>query len=77
MVLRESLRTAGLGIVTGVPVALALSQLTRSLLFGVSSTSPHVFLVASVALCSIAIAASLIPAVRAGRTDPVVVIRGH
>jgi ABC-type antimicrobial peptide transport system permease subunit len=53
-----------------------LSQFTQSFLFGVQSTAPHVFVASSAVLTVVAVIATLIPAIRASRLDPVRALRG-
>ena len=64
-----------LGIVIGVAGSLVLGRFLASLLFGVTSSDPVAIAGASAALLTIGIVAALIPAVRAGRTDPALVLR--
>jgi ABC-type antimicrobial peptide transport system permease subunit len=59
----------------GLPAAFAASQVTRALLFGVTPTAPHVFLIAAGVLGLAAVAAMLAPVRRAGRLDPVIALR--
>jgi predicted permease len=75
MVLRQALALVAAGLAIGVPAAFAGSRLVESLLFGVSAASPHAFAIVSVVLGAAAVCASLIPARRAARVDPVVVMR--
>ena len=75
MVLRQALTLVAAGLAVGVPAAFAGSRLVESLLFGVSAASPHAFAIVSVVLGVAAVCASLIPARRAARVDPVVVMR--
>jgi ABC-type antimicrobial peptide transport system permease subunit len=75
LVLGDGIRTVGLGLAVGLPAAFVASQATRAFLFGVSPTSPHVFLGASVVLTAAALAATLLPARRAGRVDPMLALR--
>ena len=63
------------GIVIGVAGALALTRLLTSLLYGVTATDMMTFVVVSVALFAIAVAACLIPARRATRVEPLVALR--
>jgi len=63
------------GIVIGVAGSLVLGRFLASLLFGVTSSDPVAIAGASAALLTIGIVAALIPAVRAGRTDPALVLR--
>ena len=75
LVLGDGIRTVGLGLAVGLPAAFAASQATRAFLFGVSPTSPHVFLGASAVLAAAALAATLLPARRAGRVHPMLALR--
>jgi putative ABC transport system permease protein len=54
---------------------VVLGRFLSSLLFGVTSADPVAIIGASVTLLSIGVVAALIPAVRAGRTDPALVLR--
>ena len=47
----------------------------RAFLCGVSPTAPHVFLLASLAMAATALAATFLPAARAGRVDPMLALR--
>ena len=67
--------TAAIGITIGVVGALAMSRALNALLFGISATDPITFVVAAAALALAAVAAAYAPACRAGRIDPVVLLR--
>jgi predicted permease len=73
--LGQGLRVVGLACAGGVALALALRRVMAGLLFGVSATdaSTLAFVVALVAVT--AALASLVPAVRAARLDPMRVLR--
>ena len=75
LVLRDAMIIVGLGLAVGLPVAYAVSQITGTMLFGVTPTSPHIFLGASAMLAAAATLASFGPARRASRLDPIVVLR--
>jgi putative ABC transport system permease protein len=75
MVLNEGLRLALLGVVLGVSAAFGLTRLMTSLLFGVKASDPATFLIVTLALIAVALAACWIPAHRATRVDPVVALR--
>ena len=63
------------GIAIGIAGALALTRFLTTLLFGVTPTDSTTFVVVSLVFFVIAIVASLIPAVRATRVDPLVALR--
>ncbi|MHB8526691.1 MAG: FtsX-like permease family protein, partial [Candidatus Acidiferrales bacterium] len=75
LVLGEGARLALIGVACGVVVALALTHLMRSLLFGVSVTDPLTFIGVSLLLTLVALLACYIPARRAMRTDPMIALR--
>lgn len=62
-------------LAAGLPAAFAATGVTRAFLFGVSPTAPHVFLLASLLLAAATVAATLLPARRASRIDPIVALR--
>ncbi len=75
LVLRETLLLALFGIAAGLPVALGGGRLLRSMLFGVGAVDPVTILSATLLLCLVAAFASLLPARRAMRVDPMVALR--
>jgi predicted permease len=75
MVLAEAMKPVGAGIAIGLVGALSLGRLLRSLLFGVKATDGATLVVVSLLLAAVACAASLIPAWRATRVDPLQVLR--
>lgn len=75
MVVKEGMMLAGLGIVIGIAGALALSHLLSALLFGVKPNDPRTFATIGGALALVALLACWIPARRATRVDPLVVLR--
>lgn len=64
-----------LGGVLGLCMALAVAHLLKSLLFQVGPHDPALFAVASLLLFLVAIAATLIPARKAMRVEPVAALR--
>ena len=77
LVLSQGAWLAGLGIAAGVVVALAATRLLAGLLFGVEPTDPATFVATAAALAIVAGIASVLPAVRAVRTDPVDALRAE
>ena len=77
MVLRQGLGLAMAGLVVGVLGAAALTRLTSTLLFGVKPVDPLTFAAVSAFMMIVAAAASLIPARRATRVDPLTALRAE
>ena len=75
LVLRQGMGLALLGIGIGLAAALALTRLIESQLYGVAATDPLTFLLVAGVLAATALLANLIPALRATRMDPAVVLR--
>jgi predicted permease len=75
MVFGQGLRLVGAGLAVGIPAALAASRLAGSLLYGVRPTEPYTFAAVALLLVSTAAAATLLPARRAARIDPVSALR--
>jgi ABC-type antimicrobial peptide transport system permease subunit len=75
MILGEGMKLTLTGLMLGLLGALWLGQASSGLLFGVSPTDPITFLVVSVLLTAVAIAACCFPARRAMRIEPIVALR--
>lgn len=65
----------GAGLAIGLAGAVALTRLMEGLLFGVRPADPVTLGGVAALIAAVAAAASLIPAVRAMRVDPVVALR--
>jgi putative ABC transport system permease protein len=65
----------GLGIAAGLVIVWPASRLARQFLFGVRPGDPATLAAAAVVLIAVAAAASLIPARRAARIDPMEALR--
>ena len=55
--------------------AAALARVLSSLLYGVEAIDPSAFAVAGATLLGVGVLAALVPAWRAGMTDPAIVLR--
>ncbi len=75
LIMRNGVTLVLTGIVIGIAGALALTRFLTTLLFGVTPTDSMTFVVVSIVFFVIAIVASLIPAIRATRVDPLVALR--
>jgi putative ABC transport system permease protein len=64
-----------LGMIIGIPIAFALAFGLSSLLFGVTANDPAAFIGLPIALASVALLASYLPARRALRIDPLTALR--
>jgi predicted permease len=77
MVLRQGAKLAGAGLALGLVVALGLTRVLRSQLYGVTSTDPAAYAAGILLLAAIALLASYVPARRATRVDPVNALRAE
>lgn len=77
LILRETGRLLGIGLVLGVLLALGGGQAAATLLYKVKPHDPTTLAVSIALLAVIAIAASFIPARRAMRIDPAVALRSE
>ncbi len=75
MILRESLALVCAGVLLGVLAAMGAGRLIASMLFGLSPTDPSTFATVALILFAIALVASLLPAWRASRVDPMTALR--
>jgi predicted permease len=77
MVVRRGLQLTAIGVMIGVILALGVTQLTRSLLFGISPTDGWTFVATATLFVGVATLACWLPARRAARVDPVMAIRAE
>ncbi len=77
MVLLESSRVGLIGVGVGLLLAFALTRFLSGVVFGVSPVDPVSFAMMSLLLLSTTVAASYLPAYRAGRLDPTTAIRSE
>jgi predicted permease len=75
LVVRQGMLLAGIGIALGLLGATVLTRVMASLLFGVSTTDAVTFGAVPALLAGVAFAATVIPAWRATRVDPMVALR--
>src|SRR5580700_5325342 len=75
MVMRRGLLLALSGIAAGLVIALAAAPLIAPLLYRVSPTDPVSIAGAALFLIAVGVLASLIPALRATRVDPIIALR--
>jgi predicted permease len=75
LILRQGLMLTAIGVAIGLAAGALVSQVLRSLLFGVSALDPVTFGGASLLFLLVALAATYGPARRATRVDPMVALR--
>ena len=75
LVLRRGLSLAAVGACAGLGISLAAARLLNGLLFAVSPADPWTLAGASLLMLAVAAAASVAPALRATRTDPIRCLR--
>jgi hypothetical protein len=75
MVLLQGLRMAAVGVLLGLGLAILLSRTLESLLFQVNPIDPPTFAAAAVLVILVTLAASLAPARRASRVNPIAALR--
>jgi predicted permease len=76
-VLRDCLLNAGPGIAAGVVLATVAGRFLESFFFGVSSRDPFTLALGAATMLCAAVLAALVPAIRAARVDPAILLRGE
>ncbi|NNM33468.1 MAG: FtsX-like permease family protein, partial [Gemmatimonadetes bacterium] len=74
-VMREGIRLAVPGLLVGLALSVGAGQLLASRLYGIGPRDPLTFIGTAVLFAAVAVAAAARPAVRAGRTAPVRVLK--
>jgi len=77
LVVRQGLGLLALGVAIGVPAAIAAARLLGKLLYGVRPADPLTFAAVLAAIGSVTWLSAYLPARRATRVDPAIVLRGE
>jgi len=77
LVLKRSMGLVIFGTVCGLLAAIAASRVMTGLLYQVSPLDPLVFVAVSLALAGCGFVASVIPARRATKVDPIIALRAE
>jgi ABC-type antimicrobial peptide transport system permease subunit len=77
LVLRQGMMLTAGGVVLGLAAAFALTRLLASMLFDVTTTDPVIFVAVPLVLVAISALATLLPARRAARVDPMIALRAE
>ena len=75
LVVIQGMKPTLAGVAIGIVASLALGRVASSLVYGVSARDTTTFIAVTLALVLVAFAASLIPALRATRVNPLAVLR--
>jgi putative ABC transport system permease protein len=75
LVVMRGMATTAVGVLTGLTAALALTRLMSGMLYGVSAHDPLIIVGVATVLAIVSVAASWLPALRASRIDPMIVLR--
>jgi ABC-type antimicrobial peptide transport system permease subunit len=75
LVLQQALALVVTGVVAGSITAFAVTRLLEGFLYGVTASDPSTFVATVIGLVSVALLATLAPARRATRVDPMVALR--
>ena len=77
MVLRQALMISAGGLTIGLGTSLAVVRFVDPFLYGVSAHDTLTYAVVPTVLAAVALMACVVPARRAARVDPLVVLRGN
>jgi putative ABC transport system permease protein len=75
MVIGQGMLLTGIGLITGIGAAVGLTWVMSSLLFDVATTDVMTFVLVSLVLAMAAMVATVLPARRATKVDPMVALR--
>ncbi|MGH7654036.1 MAG: FtsX-like permease family protein, partial [Gemmatimonadaceae bacterium] len=75
MVMRQGMTITLIGVGIGLVGAFGLTRLIAAQLFDVKATDPATFVTVTMVLVAVAVAATLLPALRATRVDPITALR--
>jgi len=75
LVVTDGMKPILLGVALGLAAALALSRVVASLVFGVRATDPLTFAAVALLLVAVGLLATVLPAYRATRVEPVSILR--
>lgn len=75
MVVKQALRLTAYGVLAGIPLALWLTRIIVSSIFGVPTWDPITLAIVTLGLCVVSLCAAYVPSVQASQVDPVAALR--
>jgi len=75
LMITRGMALCGAGVALGLLLGFAASRLLAGMLYGVTPASGHVYVAGAAAFLAVALAACLLPAVRAAKLDPLAALR--
>lgn len=75
LILRQVLMLGALGLLIGIPAAVAFTRTLQKLLYQVGTTDPATYLCVSLVVVAVTLAAGYVPTRRAMRLDPAITLR--
>ena len=75
MILSEAGTLAAIGLAIGLVTAAFLSRVLSSMVYGIGTHDPITFVAGALLLVGVALGASMVPALRAARVDPLLAMR--
>ncbi|MGH7655288.1 MAG: FtsX-like permease family protein, partial [Gemmatimonadaceae bacterium] len=77
LVLKSSVMISAIGVIAGTGIALWAGKFAKPLLYETSPNNPYVLGGVGLVLLAVAVLASLVPAMRAKRVDPMEALRAE
>ncbi|HMV82599.1 MAG TPA: ABC transporter permease [Blastocatellia bacterium] len=77
LIVRQGMIPVAIGMAAGIAGALALARVVATLLVGISANDPITFAAIVILLATVALPACFIPARRATKVDPIIVLRAE
>jgi ABC-type antimicrobial peptide transport system permease subunit len=74
-VVRNAAITALIGVAVGIAGAIASARVLQDFVWGISALDPRTYIAVAMTLVAVAVAASLMPALRAVRLNPIQALR--
>jgi putative ABC transport system permease protein len=75
LMVTRGMALCGAGVAVGLLLGFAASRLLAGMLYGVTPASGHVYFASAATFCGVALAACVVPAVRAAKLDPLAALR--